>query len=48
MKKPDIFIIYATTSNKEEAKRIAKLLLEKRLVACVNIFPKVDHILVGG
>ncbi len=40
MKQPDIFIIYVTTSNREEAKRIARLLLKKRLVACVNIFPK--------
>jgi len=44
MKKSDIFIIYTTTSNREEAKRIARLLLEKRLVACVNIFPKVESI----
>ncbi|MCD6108324.1 MAG: hypothetical protein DRN01_07240 [Thermoplasmata archaeon] len=36
-----IFIIYITTSNREEAKRIARLLLKKRLVACVNIFSKV-------
>ncbi len=31
--------VYVTASSKEEAERIAKALLEKRLAACVNIFP---------
>ncbi|MEG9194552.1 MAG: divalent-cation tolerance protein CutA [Candidatus Methanoglobus sp.] len=31
--------IYVTASSREEAEKIAKHLLEKRLVACVNIFP---------
>ncbi len=31
--------IYVTASSKEEAEKIAKTLLEKRLAACVNIFP---------
>lgn len=31
--------IYITNPNKKEAVRIAKHLLKKRLIACVNIFP---------
>lgn len=31
--------VYITTSNIDEAKKIAKSLLEKKLAACVNIFP---------
>lgn len=31
--------IYITASSQEEAEKIAKVLLEKRLAACVNIFP---------
>ncbi len=31
--------VYITASSKEEAEKIAKHLLEKKLAACVNIFP---------
>lgn len=31
--------IYITTPSVEEAEKIAKTLLEKKLAACVNIFP---------
>jgi len=31
--------IYITNSNEKEARKVAKHLLDKRLVACVNIFP---------
>jgi len=31
--------IYITNPTKEEAKKIAKHLLKKKLIACVNIFP---------
>lgn len=31
--------VYITNENELEAKKIAKHLLEKRLVACANIFP---------
>ena len=31
--------IYITNPSKEKAKEIAKYLLEKRLIACANIFP---------
>jgi periplasmic divalent cation tolerance protein len=34
-------VIIITASNEEEAVRIARSLLEERLVACVNIHPKV-------
>lgn len=33
-----IIIIYTTTKNKKEAKKIAKILIEKKLAACCNIF----------
>jgi len=32
-------IIYIPCSNKKEAKSISKALLEKKLIACSNIFP---------
>ncbi len=31
--------VYITASSKEEAEKIAKAVLEKKLAACVNIFP---------
>ncbi|MCS7121302.1 MAG: divalent-cation tolerance protein CutA [Archaeoglobaceae archaeon] len=31
--------IYITTPSLEEAEKIAKVLLEKKLAACINIFP---------
>ncbi|MBZ9578549.1 divalent-cation tolerance protein CutA [Patescibacteria group bacterium] len=32
-------LIYITTTDGKEAKRIAEVLVEERLAACVNIFP---------
>lgn len=32
-------MLYTTTSSEEEAERISHELLERRLVACANIFP---------
>ena len=32
-------IIYVTTKNVAEAKRISQQLLEKKLAACINMFP---------
>ncbi|SDF79269.1 divalent cation tolerance protein [Methanolobus vulcani] len=32
-------IVYTTTSSKEEASKIARELVEKKLAACVNIHP---------
>jgi len=31
--------LYVTAADEEEAKNISKLLLEKKLIACANIFP---------
>jgi len=36
----DIVTLYATTETEEEARRIAKTLVEERLVACANILPR--------
>ena len=37
-------VLYVTASSDDEAERIATSLLEKKLVACVNIIPKVKSI----
>jgi periplasmic divalent cation tolerance protein len=37
-------IILSTTSSVDEAKNIAKTLIEKKLAACINIVPKVISI----
>ncbi|MEZ4200699.1 MAG: divalent-cation tolerance protein CutA [Candidatus Paceibacterota bacterium] len=34
-----MIFLYTTHKNKEEAEKITSLLLEKRLIACVNYFP---------
>ncbi|MBU0629022.1 MAG: divalent-cation tolerance protein CutA [Nanoarchaeota archaeon] len=34
-----MILIYITAKDKAEAKKISKHLLEKKLVACINIFP---------
>jgi len=35
----NFIFVYITNPTKKEAKKIAKHLLEKRLIACANIFP---------
>ena len=35
-------IIYVTTKTQKEAKKIAQVVLKKKLVACVNIIPRVE------
>jgi periplasmic divalent cation tolerance protein len=40
----DFISVYSTASNLEEAERIAKILVEKRLVACVNIIDNIRSI----
>ena len=37
-------IIYSTTGNMEEARKIGRILVEEKLVACVNIIPKIESI----
>lgn len=34
--------IYTTTSSNSEAQEISDLLLEKKLIACANIFPEIE------
>jgi len=35
----NIILIYITNSTKQEARKIAKVLLAKKLIACANIWP---------
>jgi periplasmic divalent cation tolerance protein len=37
-------VIYITTSTDEEAQELAKVLLNRRLAACVNILPKINSL----
>ncbi len=39
MAKNTITLVYITNKNAAEAKSIAKALLDKKLVACANVFP---------
>ena len=36
--------VYITTKDEKEARKIADILLEKRLIACANIIPKIESI----
>jgi periplasmic divalent cation tolerance protein len=40
----DKAVVLVTTASREEAERIARLLLERRSVACVNIVPGVQSL----
>lgn len=40
----DMILIYITCASPEEARKIGKQLLKKRLAGCVNIFPDIDPI----
>jgi periplasmic divalent cation tolerance protein len=42
MIKPDYMVVFITTNTTEESQQIAKLLLEQRKAACINIIPGVD------
>lgn len=44
VKNMDFVVIYCTVPNKKEGKEIARLLVENRLVACVNIIDKVESV----
>lgn len=37
-------LIYITTSESSESKKIAKILLEEKLVACTNIIPQINSL----
>jgi periplasmic divalent cation tolerance protein len=40
----DYIVIYITTNSFDSAKKIGKILLDKKLVACVNIVPKIKSV----
>lgn len=40
----EFIVIYCTVPNKKEGREIAKYLVEKNLVACVNIIDKIESI----
>jgi len=44
MEKSDYVAIFITTGSADEARQVAKALLEQRKVACVNIVPKADSL----
>jgi len=39
-----VAVVYTTTDNMRNAKKIARALVEEKLVACVSIIPKVESI----
>lgn len=39
-----MILVYVTCKNEEEAEKIGRKLLEEKLVACVNIVPKVKSL----
>jgi len=39
-----VAVVYTTINNAKNAKKIARALVEEKLVACVNIFPRVESI----
>ncbi|MDD5082028.1 MAG: divalent-cation tolerance protein CutA [Dehalococcoidales bacterium] len=41
MTEPAYAVIFITTATNEEAERISRRLLEKRLIACASIIPKI-------
>jgi len=41
---PDILLVYITCESVDQAKTIGKHLMDKRLCACVNIFPDMQSL----
>lgn len=41
---PTLSVLYITTKDRAEARRISKMLLEEKLVACANILPEIESI----
>ena len=39
-----VAVIYSTINKIQDARRIAKILIEEQLVACVNIIPKIESV----
>ncbi len=44
MQSPQVIVVMVTTSGEEESQRIARLLLDRHLIACANIAPSVRSI----
>lgn len=44
MKEPTYIVVFITTANFEEARKISRALLEQKQAACVNIVPKVGSL----
>ena len=44
MNESGAIIVFMTAANPEEARRLAELLIEKRLAACVQILPEIQSI----
>lgn len=42
----EISLIYVTTADKDEARRLAAALLNKQLIACANILPGMESVFV--
>ena len=43
MDNPDAGIVTTTVANRDEARRIARILLEERLAACIQLFDVESH-----
>jgi periplasmic divalent cation tolerance protein len=39
-----VAVVYTTVNNMKNARKIARALVEEKLVACVNILPKVESV----
>lgn len=39
-----LIFVYITNPNKKEAKKVARHLLDKKLIACANIYPEVNSL----
>ncbi len=44
MQSPQVIVVLVTTSGEEESQRIARLLLDRHVIACANIVPSVRSI----
>jgi periplasmic divalent cation tolerance protein len=40
----DAIAVFMTTANREEAARLAQMLVEKRLAACVQVLPEIESV----
>lgn len=40
----EVIVVFMTAANREEAGRLAEMLVEKRLAACVQILPEIESV----